>query len=271
MNSTVPNHQSNRRMWLFFLLMLVFLYLPLVPPVFNSLTPGDAAGLFKHYCSITQSSVLMEGIGTTLLLGLITAIITPLFALAMAQAIRSWQIPRTLLALVFVPLFIPGVSMGVATALFFKVLGISPSMLTMAVVHILWALPFATLLLLTVMAGFDRVYTEAAHMLGANPLWAFFEIELPQIYQGLIGASIFSLILSFNETIRTALVQGRHNTVQTYIWSQYQQVGLDGTLYAVMTLLIVITLMLVALLAWVDRRKTKDLKFRNKKLIRGEE
>ncbi len=257
MSSALPDQRSNRRMWLFLLVMLAFLYLPLVPPVINSLSPADPSGWFKHYAEITQSSVLMEGIKNTLVLGVITALITPLFALAIAQAIRAWRIPRILLALVFVPLFIPGVSMGVATALFFRVLGVSPSMLTMAVVHILWALPFATLLLLTVMASFDRVYTEAAHMLGASPLRAFFEVELPQIYQGLIGASIFSLILSFNETIRTSLVQGRHNTVQTYIWSKYQQVGLDGTLYAVMTVLIIVTLALVALLAWTDRRKAK--------------
>lgn len=247
--------RSNRRVWWFLLVMLAFLYLPLVPPLINSFAAGGSEGWWLHYTAIPQSSVLMEGIWNTLILGVVAAIVTPFFALAIAQAIRAWRRPRLLLALVFIPLFIPGVSMGVATALFFRVLGIPPSMATMAVVHVLWALPFATLLLLTVMASFDRVYSEAAYMLGASPLRAFFEVELPQIYQGLLGASIFSLILSFNETIRTSLVQGRHNTVQTYIWSKYQQVGLDGTLYAVMTLLILITLGLVALLAWTDSRR----------------
>ena len=48
------------------------------------------------------------------------------------------------------------------------------------------------------------------------------------------------------ETIRTSLVQGPENTVQTYIWSTYKQVGLSPALYALMSLLIVLTVALVA-------------------------
>ena len=59
-------------------------------------------------------------------------------------------------------------------------------------------------------------------------------------------AATFSLILSFNETVRTAVVQGPLNTVQTYIWSTYKQVGLSPALYALMSLLIVLTVALVA-------------------------
>jgi ABC-type spermidine/putrescine transport system permease subunit II len=55
-------------------------------------------------------------------------------------------------------------------------------------------------------------------------------------------------VLSFNETVRTALVQGPFNTVQTYIWSTFLQVGLSPTLYALMSLIIVLTLALVAVM-----------------------
>jgi spermidine/putrescine transport system permease protein len=41
-------------------------------------------------------------------------------------------------------------------------------------------------------------------------------------------------------------VQGPYNTVQTYIWSTYKQVGLSPILYALMSLLIALTLVLVA-------------------------
>ena len=75
-------------------------------------------------------------------------------------------------------------------------------------------------------------------MSGANRWRAFLDIELPLICPGILGAATFSLILSFNETIRTSVVQGRYNTVQTYIWSTYKQVGLSPTLYALMSLLI---------------------------------
>jgi putative spermidine/putrescine transport system permease protein/spermidine/putrescine transport system permease protein len=145
--------------------------------------------------------------------------------------------------------------MGVTTALFFQLLGLKPSLLTIVTVQTLWALPFAFLIIMTAMASFDRVFLEAAHMSGAGPLRAFFEIELPLIRQGITGAALFSLILSFNETIRTSLVQGGRNTIATYIWAQYRQVGLAPNLYALMTILILTTLALLITLALVERRR----------------
>jgi ABC-type spermidine/putrescine transport system permease subunit II len=92
-------------------------------------------------------------------------------------------------------------------------------------------------------------------MSGAGRWRAFWDIEFPLIRPGLSAAATFALILSFNETIRTAIVQGPLNTVQTYIWSTYRQVGLSPTLYALMTLLIAITPVLIGL-SLVPRRKT---------------
>ena len=116
--------------------------------------------------------------------------------------------PRLIIALVLLPLFVPGISMGLATGLFFQILGFKPSLLTITAVQVLWALPFAFLIILTVMASFDQVYLEAAYMSGAGRVRAFLEVELPQIHQGILGAAVFSLIISFNETIRTSVVQG---------------------------------------------------------------
>jgi putative spermidine/putrescine transport system permease protein/spermidine/putrescine transport system permease protein len=45
--------------------------------------------------------------------------------------------------------------------------------------------------------------------------------------------------------------------VQTYLWSQYQQVGLSPHLFALMTLIIVVTLALIAVVALFDRRQRR--------------
>ena len=86
--------------------------------------------------------------------------------------------PRLIVTVILLPLFIPGVSMGVSTSLFFSLTGIDPSILTMATVQTLWALPFAFLIILTVMSGFDTLYLEAAYICGANRAHAFWDVEL---------------------------------------------------------------------------------------------
>lgn len=246
--------------WLFVGVVLLLLYVPLLPPAVNSFSGlGAEESVFANYRAILTDPRLMEAAKISGIVGLLVAAVTPLLALIAAEAVRTWRIPRLILVVALIPLFVPGISMGVATALFFQILDIPPSLFTITVVQVIWALPFAFLIILTVLSTFDPVYLEAAYMSGANRMQAFFEVELPQIGQGILGASVFSLILSFNETVRTTVVQGGQNTVQTYLWSQYQQVGLSPNLHALMTVLIVATLLLIILLAVMDirwRRRT---------------
>ncbi len=230
-------------------LVLFLLYLPLVPPALFSVglaEPGAGAATLHAYITMWANPILVSAMQTTGEIAAIVGVATPALALLAALAVRELRVPRLVMLLVLLPLFVPGVSMGLASAFFFRMLGIAPSLPTVALVQILWALPFATLVILTVMSTFDQVYLEAAYMTGANRLRAFVDIELPLIRRGIIGAALFSLILSFNETIRTSLVQGPLNTVQTYVWSTYKQIGLSETIYALMTLLILLTLALIA-------------------------
>jgi ABC-type spermidine/putrescine transport system permease subunit II len=238
--------------WAFILLVLAFLYAPLIPPAIHSFDGGEG-GLFRNYWAILDEARLMQAVRTTLLVGFLVALITPALAFLLVEAVRVWRTPRLVLGVVLIPLFVPGISMGLATALFFRLVGVQPSVPAIVAVQVVWALPFAFLIVLTVMASFDDVYREAAYMSGANRVRAFMEVELPQIHPGLTGAAIFSLILSFNETIRTSATKGATDTVQTYLWSQYQQVGLSPNMFALMTVLITGTLVLLALLAVVDR------------------
>jgi spermidine/putrescine transport system permease protein len=229
--------------------VLVLLYLPLIPPLIFSLVPEHTTGggfTLRWYSEMWKNPLLVSAIVTSLEAALIVALATPLLALTSAMAIRELPGRRLILILILLPLFVPGVSMGLATAFFFRLTGIAPSLLTIVIVQILWALPFATIVVLTAMSTFDPTYVEAAYMSGAGRWRAFRDVELPLIWPGVSGAATFSLILSFNETIRTSLVQGPLNTVQTYIWSTYKQIGLSPTLHALMTLLILITILLAS-------------------------
>lgn len=237
-------------MWVWTGLALALLYLPMLPPPVFSLSDKGVADALSHpsllaYGEIWKQPVLLQSIWNSLLVALVVGLVTPILGVLAAMAVRELRIPRLVLLLTLLPLFIPGVSMGLATAFLFERLGLEPSMLSICIVNVMWALPFAFLVILTVMSNFDTVLLQAAWMLGSNRWQAFWDIEFPLIAPGIAGAVTFSMILSFNETARTSLVQGVNNTVQTYIWSTYKQIGLSPTLYALMTLLILVTLVLV--------------------------
>ncbi|QEX17268.1 spermidine/putrescine ABC transporter permease [Hypericibacter terrae] len=245
--------------------VLLLLYLPLVPPfLFSFSADGTVGGLatptLRWYAELPNNPLLTKSIGTTLVVGIIVALATPPLALLGAMAVRRSRFKRLLLMMMLLPLFIPGVSLGLASAFFFRLLELPPSLWSIAVVQVLWALPFSTIIILTVMSTFDPVFLEAAYIQGANRWRAFIDIELPLIWPGLMGAAVFALILSFNETVRTALVQGPYNTIQTYIWATYLQVGLSPTLHALMSLLIALTLALVVVLLAFSLRQPRRLR-----------
>ncbi len=232
-------------MWLLIGAVLLILYMPIVPVLVLSIR-GDAAGewTLRWYHDLWQTALILRALRTTAVVALIVGVIASVLGLVAALSIRELGIPRLILLAMLLPLFIPGVSMGLASALFFRLIGIPPSLTTIVIVQSLWALPFATLIILTVMAAFDPVYLEAAYVAGADRWQAFRDIEFPLIAPGIYGAASFSLIISINETIRTSVVQGPWNTIPTYIWSTYKQVGLSPVLYALMGLIIVSTIVL---------------------------
>src|SRR5262249_12000558 len=155
-----------------------------IPPVLFSLAPagpGAGAATLRWYAEIWDNPLLTGAIATSLEAGIIVAVVAPALALTAAMAVPELRMPPLIPLLMLLPLFVPGGSMGLATAFFFRFVGIAPSLVTISLVQILWALPFATLIVITAMSSFDPVYLEAAYMTGANRWQAFRDIELPLI------------------------------------------------------------------------------------------
>ncbi len=228
--------------------VLLVLYGPLVPPFF--LARSGPAGE-NAYTAIWSNPDLVAAAYNSVVLALVVALVTGPLALLAALAVRTFRWRRMLVLVMIMPLFVPAVSIGLAEALFFRMLGVSPSLLTMIVVQVIWALPFSFLIVLATMSTFDPVYLDAAYVHGARPLRAFRDIELPLIRPGVIGGAAFAAVLSLNETIRTSLVQGPFNTLQTYIWTNYLNVGISPSMYALMAILIMSTCALFLLLGAV--------------------
>jgi spermidine/putrescine transport system permease protein len=260
----VESHITTKRLFQVLLgFVLIFLYAPLFYPLLVAVSQSGQVGVgmtftLDHFRTMFAGPMMLPALWNTLLVAVLTGLITAPIALLAAISVRELRFKRLIIMMVIVPLFIPSVAMGLASALFFKMLHIPSSLLTIVLVHVVWAMPFAFLIVLAIMAGFNTVYLEAAHMSGAGRWRAFRDIELPFIWPGLSGAALFSSIISFNETIRTTLVQGGNNTVQTYIWSQFLQVGLSPQLFALMASLVLLTIGLIIVMIAMSLRQVPE-------------
>lgn len=248
-------HILNRLFAVYTALVILALLLPLAYILPISLHPEGLAAIptdptLKWYSQLMANDSLLSALAVSVQLAVATAVVTTPLAFLAAAGTRNAARTNTLIGLFLLPVFMPGISVGLGLAVYFEMIGIALSPITVLVAHVLWAFPFAYIIILTTMASFDTHLKEAAYDLGAREWRAFVDVELPQIQPGIIGAAMFSFTLSFNESSRTMLVRGSIDTLPTYVLSRVQNLGIDPTVYAVSGLTIVVSTLLVIAISY---------------------
>lgn len=150
-------------------------------------------------------------------------------ATVVGRAITRMRRPGPALLITLLPLFVPGLTMGAALFILFNtVLSLRLGFWSIFLAQLLWALPFAILLVAIIASRLDLRLLDAAEDLGAPPRRRFIDIELPLLLPGITGAGIFGFLLSFNELTRSLFVRGLEVTMPIYNWimasSQQSQV-----------------------------------------------
>ncbi len=151
----------------------------------------------------------------SLALAVVTLSITVVLATLAAQGFRKpFKGSGVVFYMFLLGIITPGVSVGLGLALFFQQLGVDRSWLgTTLVVHVLWTLPFAFLIMLIMFNRFDETVEEAARVLGANEWATFRTVTLPLMRPGIMSAALFSFTLSFDELARSMFLTGPKQTL----------------------------------------------------------
>jgi putative spermidine/putrescine transport system permease protein len=250
----------------FLVAVLVFMAAPIVIVVINSFNASPfnqwpPTGLtLSWYARALGYAPFQRGVINSLWTGaLSTALVLALGApLAYALARLRFEGQAALRAVLFGPLVVPRVAIGFA--LFVLLLatrsGLYGTMAGIVLGHGVLMLPFVVAILVANLGEVDPALEEAARDLGAGPIQAFRLAVLPQMRPGLLVASLFAFITSFDE-VETSIFLARPavNTlpIEMYLYlDQYQ----DPTLAAVSTILIALSLVVVLIGAVFVRGRT---------------
>jgi spermidine/putrescine transport system permease protein len=246
------SEQAKGRAWKLFVAFWAFYIL--APPVMLVFISFDTASYiripqafsFERFELMLQNPKVMSSIQQSLKYAAITTVVAPLFALLAVLAYRKTERKALFIALIVLPLFIPGVVHGIGLLIFFQQLGVESSLIRVTIGHVLWAFPFSFLVLLTSASAVTDDLLLASSDLGANEFETFRNVIYPLIKPGLISATIFSFVLSFNEFARTFYLIGNSNTVPTFVWASLQ-VEFSRELYAVAGSAVMLSLSLIGL------------------------
>lgn len=240
------------RLWKLFVAFWVFYIL--APPVMLVFISFDTASFIRipqefsleRFQLMVQNPKVISAIEQSLKFAVVTTVVAPLLALLAVLAYQKTERKALFIALIVLPLFVPGVVHGIGLLIFFQQLDVQNPFIRVTVAHLLWAFPFSFLVLLTSSAAITDDLLLASADLGANEFETFSNVIYPLIKPGILSATIFSFVLSFNEFSRTFYLIGNSNTVPTFVWASLQ-VEFSRELYAVAGSAVMLSLTLIGL------------------------
>jgi ABC-type spermidine/putrescine transport system permease subunit II len=240
---------------------LVLIYAPAIYLLLASFNPGMQLGLVPPdqfslvwYKSLIGDRKLTPALIESILVGFAAAMVATPIGLSAALAFRAMAVRRGAFFLfILFAMFVPGTIQGLGLSVIFKLLSVKPSWFTVAVGHLLWALPFAFTVSLVSLAVVRPTMIAAARDLGAGWWQAFRHITLPLVRGGIISSFVFSFLLSFNEYARAYFLVGRQNTLPLTMFGAMNS-GASPTIYALSGAILVISFALIGGLLLMGRR-----------------
>jgi spermidine/putrescine transport system permease protein len=239
-----------------------YLYLPIVALVILSFSAGDSSlarweGFsFRWYVDVLDNSDMLRAIRNSLV---VATVATAAGTFAATMAALATAGPRFRLQPVFegmigLPLIVPDIVAGIATLLFFVMVGVPLGLVSIMLAHTVFAVPFAYLPIRASLDGLDPALAEAAADLYATPWRGLRRIILPLIWPGIAAGAMLAFISSLGDVVVSYFVSGPGaTTLPVYVFSMVRM-GVTPAVNAVSTLLMLASITLLTVSYVLTRR-----------------
>jgi len=221
---------------------------------------------FRWYEALTKDTKIVEGFWLSVQVALVTGVLSAVLGTFAAFVLVRYRrfLGRTAFSgMVNAPLVMPEVVIGLSLLLLMvgaqNVFGWPErGMFTIILGHTLLGMAYGMVVVQSRLLEMNRSIEEAAMDLGARPHEVFFLITLPNIAQGILAAFLLSFTLSFDDVVISEFLSGPGvNTLPQVIFG-YARRGINPTIYAAATLLILtVTIVIISYSVWVARQTRK--------------
>ena len=253
-------------------LILLFLILPIlvvIPLSFNAtnfftFTPEmlalDPAGFsLRHYQDFFTNPDWQNALWNSVRIAPVATLLSVVLGTLAAVGLSQPHVPfrGVIMAILISPMIVPLIISAAGMYFFYSRLGLQGTYWGVVLAHAVLGIPFVIITVTATLVGFDRSLVRAAANLGADPVTTFFKIQMPLILPGVISGALFAFITSFDEVVVVLFVGSASQ--KTLPWQMF--IGLreqiSPTILAVATVLITISVLLLATLEILRRRQEK--------------
>ncbi len=195
-----------------------WLVLPLLPLAiwsfahgwrFPALLPQDWT-LDAWRTALSPGSGVLESMGLTTGIALATTMLAALVGVPAGRALglHEFRGKGLVLLLLTMPIIVPAIAVAPGLHGVFLRLGLTGTVPGVVLAHLIPVIPYMTLIMASVFAGFDTVHEDQARSLGAKPWAVWRHVTLPAILPGLLTGALFAFLVSWSQYLLTLAIGG---------------------------------------------------------------
>jgi spermidine/putrescine transport system permease protein len=196
-------------------LVLLFLYLPIVVLTANSFNASRFGGTWegftlKWYRQLVDDREVWTAFVNSLLIAAGATLASCLLGTTAALSLHRWRsrLQTFHYGLIYTPLVIPEILMGISLLLSFTAIGLDCGLHTILLAHTTFCVSYVTMTVLSRLQDFDDSLIEAARDLGATAWVSFLRVQLPLLLPGIISGGLLAFTLSIDDFVITFFVAG---------------------------------------------------------------
>lgn len=213
------------------------------------------------YIGVFSDAELLSTLGYSIAIAVMSTLISVAVGTWLAVLLegRKFLGRAAMFGLTILPALVPGIISAIAFRIYARWLGIEPGMGAIIWAHAVHNVPFVVLVVMARLSTLPKSQIEAARDLGADPIIAFLRITFPYLIPAILGSSIFCLLLSFDDFVRSFFLGGYEATLPVLIFAKLKS-GMSPEINAIATVALVLT---AAIGIWAERftrRMNKDSK-----------
>jgi len=261
------------------IIFFTFIYLPLLTVIFLSFNSNPInmmvwdgftfdwyKSIFGYSTKLDEDAIYLEStdqllssLKNSLIVSTTTTTISTIIGTmtALALARFRFKFKSFYRALIFLPMLIPDIVLGIALLIFFVTIGIKLSLLSIIIGHCTFLSSYVFIVVSARLAGMNETFEEASFDLGANRLTTFRKITLPIISPGIIGGALLAFIISLDDLVITYFISGVGSTTLPVFIYGIMRRGIKPEINAIATLMIVASLLIAGAGLYFRSKTTK--------------
>ncbi|BDB00502.1 extracellular solute-binding protein [Clostridium botulinum] len=248
-------------------LVYVFLYLPIFVLVVFSFNKSKLNATFTGftldwYKNLINNVQILEALKNSLIIAFISTFFAVIIGTLAAIGMYRYKFKgkRAMEGLLYIPVVIPEIVMGISMLAFFSSLNLPAGLITLILAHITFCISYVIIVVRARLDGFDAALEEAAQDLGATPWQTLTKVTLPVISPGIISGALLAFTLSLDDVIISFFAAGPDsNTLPLKIFSMVK-FGVTPEINALSTVMMVFTLSMVVIAEGIRRNMLKNKK-----------